>query len=129
MAGASCAAFCAPLCFPTQFCETKVPWFGTARVRVGYPVDRLFPFFTLGVAIGEVTMTPADASTDRDTKVGFIIGGGLEYAIQANWSAKIEYLYADLPPASCTSATCGAGTIVDVRFSTNLVRVGVNYHF
>jgi outer membrane immunogenic protein len=129
MRGASCSALCAPLCLPTQFCETKNPWFATARARIGYAVDRFLPFITGGAAFGEITMTPAADKTDTATKVGFVIGGGLEYAFMDRWSAKVEYLYADLGQAKCSIATCGIGTPVDVKFNTNLVRVGVNYHF
>ena len=55
------------------------------------------------------------------------MGGGLEYAFQGAWSAKVEYLYADLGKASCDVATCGVAT--DVTFKTSIVRAGVNYHF
>jgi outer membrane immunogenic protein len=129
MSGASCASLCAPLCFPTQFCETKNPWFATARARIGYAVERFLPFITGGTVFGKITMTPAVDTTDTATKVGFVIGGGLEYAFRSNWSAKVEYLYADLGQATCSTATCGIGTPVNVKFNTNLVRVGVNYHF
>jgi opacity protein-like surface antigen len=29
----------------------------------------------------------------RETKVGWTVGGGLEYAFVDNWTAKLEYLY------------------------------------
>ena len=61
------------------------------------------------------------------TKAGWTAGGGLEYAFKGAWSAKVEYLYADLGKASCDVATCG--TANDVTFKTNLVRAGLNYHF
>jgi opacity protein-like surface antigen len=39
--------------------------------------------------------SPGIACTSK-TQFGWVIGSGLEYAFLANWSAKIEYLYADL---------------------------------
>jgi outer membrane immunogenic protein len=106
--------------------ETRVPWFGTVRGRIGYAAfDRLLPYITGGAAIGQVKMNTG-AGKDEDTKVGWTIGGGVEWAFLANWSAKIEYLYADLGEASCDIAAC-AGT--DVSFKTSIVRGGLNYRF
>jgi outer membrane immunogenic protein len=54
-------------------------------------------------------------------------GLGVEYAILGPWSAKVEYLYADLGDATCGAATCGIDTTVS--FKTSIVRLGVNYRF
>src|SRR4029078_3737370 len=35
-------------------CETRNNWFGTVRGRVGYAWDRFLPYFTGGVAFGDV---------------------------------------------------------------------------
>jgi outer membrane immunogenic protein len=52
---------------------------------------------------------------------------GLEYELLGPWSAKVEYLYADLGTASCGAATCGIDT--SVSFKTSIIRFGVNYRF
>jgi outer membrane immunogenic protein len=52
---------------------------------------------------------------------------GLEYGFLGPWSAKIEYLYADLGNATCGAASCGVDT--SVSFKTSIVRLGVNYRF
>lgn len=105
--------------------ETKVPWFATVRGRIGYAFDRFLPYVTGGAAIGEVKMDTG-AGTDKDTRVGWTLGAGVEWAFLANWSAKLEYLYADLGKSSCDIAAC-AGT--DVSFKTSIVRGGLNYRF
>jgi outer membrane immunogenic protein len=84
-------------------CETKNTWLGTARGRIGYAFDRWLPYFTGGAAFG------------------------VEYAFMGAWSAKLEYLFADLGTARCGAANCFVDT--DVKFKTNLVRVGLNYRF
>ena len=78
------------------------------------------------------------------TRVGYVVGGGGEWMLSANWSAKLEYLHYDL--GSATYATGGLANNTDqtslkgdgtaavatsskVRFNDNIVRVGVNYHF
>ncbi len=50
--------------------------------------------------------------------------------LHGRWSAKLEYLYADLGTANCSFATCGgAASGIDVKFRTNIIRAGVNYRF
>jgi outer membrane immunogenic protein len=111
----------------TVCCQTKNDWLATARGRVGYAFDHWLPFLTGGAAFGDIKMTPVGFPSETTTKIGWTVGGGLEYAFQGPWSAKVEYLYADLGKGSCSVATCGAAT--DVTFKTSVVRAGVNYHF
>ena len=106
--------------------ETKVAWFGTLRGRIGYAFDRFLPYITGGAAAAQITMDTG-AGDDKDTQIGWTIGAGVEWAFLANWSAKLEYLYADLGKADCDIAACGAGT--DVSFKTSIIRGGINYRF
>jgi len=109
-------------------CETRNDWLATARARIGYAWDRWLPYLTGGAAFGDVKMTPPAPDTFTvKTKVGWTIGGGVEYGFLGAWSAKVEYLYVDLGKAACGSASCSAG--VDVKFNTSLVRAGLNYRF
>jgi outer membrane immunogenic protein len=108
-------------------CETRNRWLATGRGRIGYAWDRWLPYLTGGVAFGDVRMTPDGGATESKTKIGWTAGAGIEYAFLGAWSAKLEYLYADLGSSTCSAATCGVDT--DVSFKTNLVRVGVNYRF
>jgi outer membrane immunogenic protein len=111
----------------TVCCETKNSWLATARGRIGYAFDRWMPFLTGGAAFGDVKMTPIGFGSETDTRFGWTVGGGLEYAFMGAWSAKLEYLYVDLGKASCSVATCGVAN--DVTFKTSIVRGGINYHF
>jgi outer membrane immunogenic protein len=112
---------CAP-----GLCETRNTWLGTGRGRLGYAFDRFLPFITGGVAVGNVKETFLGAS-ESQTKTGYALGGGLEYAFLSNWSVKAEYLYVDLGKASCSAATCGVPS--DVKFKSNILRAGLNYRF
>jgi outer membrane immunogenic protein len=111
----------------TACCETRNDWFATVRGRVGYAIDRLMPYLTAGAAFGDIKMTPVGGTSETATNVGWTVGGGVEYAFAGAWSAKLEYLYADLGSATCSAATCGVDT--DVSLKTNIVRAGVDYHF
>ena len=111
----------------TPDCETKNDWLGTARLRVGYAGwNNWLPYLTGGAAFGDIKATQGDASESK-MQIGWTAGVGLEYAFRSNCSAKIEYLYADLGKMTCAAATCGSD--LDVKFNTNIVRLGVNYRF
>jgi outer membrane immunogenic protein len=108
-------------------CETRNTWLGTIRGRLGYAWDRWMVFATGGGAFGGVKMTPAGLGSETSNKFGWTLGAGIEYAFMGSWSAKLEYLYADLGTATCSAATCPLST--DVKFRTNLIRAGLNYRF
>jgi len=109
-------------------CTTKNSWLATGRGRIGYAWDRWLPYLTAGAAFGDVKMTrEATATSTTKTKIGWTAGVGVEYAFMGPWSAKLEYLYADLGKSSCGAATCGIDT--DVTYKANIVRAGVNYRF
>jgi outer membrane immunogenic protein len=115
-------------------CGTDNTWLGTVRGRVGLAVNNVLFFGTGGVAFGDVRARLASDpgfplfGGQTDTRVGWTAGAGIEYAFLGSWSAKLEYLYADLGKMSCDAVTCG-GAVTDVSFKTSIVRVGVNYRF
>ncbi len=78
-------------------------------------------------AFAGVKVTPSGGSSSTDTTTGWTAGAGIEYAFLTGWSAKLEYLYADLGTATCEAANCGLDT--DIKPKINIVRAGLNYHF
>ncbi|MGN6570555.1 MAG: outer membrane protein [Pseudolabrys sp.] len=110
-------------------CETKNTWLATGRGRVGYAWDRFLPYITGGAAVGNIKATAQNGGGVDKTQLGWVAGAGVEWAFYSNWSAKLEYLYADLGHITCDAATCGGGADTEVSYKTNMVRVGVNYRF
>ncbi len=108
-------------------CETSNNWLATARGRIGYAFNRIMPYLTAGAAFGDVKMNLPGIGSETDTRAGWTAGAGVEFALTGPWTAKVEYLYADLGKATCSAATCGVSTNVD--FNTSLVRAGFNYRF
>jgi outer membrane immunogenic protein len=109
-------------------CQTKNTWLSSVRGRIGYSVDRVLPFVTGGLALGDVRGTRSGFAGSTDTNVGWTVGGGLEFVIAGNWTAKAEYLYVDLGKFDCALA-CGVTAPNNVSFTTHLVRGGVNLRF
>jgi outer membrane immunogenic protein len=108
-------------------CEIKSNWLATARLRSGYAFDTVLPYVTAGVAISRLSASIAGApfGTDYANNLGWTVGAGLEWVIWGPWTAKVEYLYADLNGSSCNVA-CGGGPI-SINVNENIVRAGLNY--
>jgi outer membrane immunogenic protein len=108
-------------------CETRNNWLGTVRGRIGYSFDRFLPYFTGGLAVGDVEANRTGFVGSNDTNVGWTVGVGLEGVIAGNWTAKVEYLYADLGDTTCSAVACGTATNADLQI--NILRAGLNYRF
>ena len=137
---------------------SNLDWFGTARVRLGVAFDRVLVYGTGGVAFG----SGGDNNNfnnngfcglgfnchrgDDDIRVGYAVGGGVEYAFTNNLTFKIEGLYVNLGDNNNHHNNGGAFSAVYSGVATNqlfvnsnsargsdteigLVRVGLNYKF
>ncbi len=104
---------------------------GSVRARVGVAWDRALVYATGGAAFGSFQNTYTSASgTDSRyaTRVGWTVGGGVEYAIDNNWSVRAEYRYTDFSSFSQYSPTA-LGATVSQRETDNRVQAGFSYKF
>ncbi|MFC6447037.1 outer membrane protein [Shinella zoogloeoides] len=121
---------------------TKVKWFGTVRARAGVsPVDRLLVYGTAGLAYGKVeSYLNANVTgggpignidvSKSNTKAGWTVGAGAEYAVTNNWTIKSEYLYTDLGKTTLINADLfGANATLKNDVSFHTIRIGLNYKF
>jgi outer membrane immunogenic protein len=117
--------------------QTTNTWLATLRARMGVAWDRVLIYGTAGGAGGNIganfSGTGLTTATSSSSEFGWTAGGGLEFGITDNVTAKVEYLYVDLQNGSfsCPVATCGgaAATTGPVSFTTSLVRAGLNLKF
>ena len=128
--GSTCGAIAAVVPPPVT-CQTQSEWLATVRGRVGYAFDRILLYGTAGAAFGNIQTGLNPPSTfDSTIEAGWTVGAGLEVAFAPNWTAKVEYLFVDLPNASCTTVgNCGGAAGSIVSFNENIVRAGVNFKF
>jgi outer membrane immunogenic protein len=112
-------------------CETKSDWLATVRGRVGYAWDRVLFYGTAGAAIANEQAGLPGGPFASATQVGWTAGVGVEYAFLPNLTAKVEYLFVDLPNFNCGVAFCSgtAGAIDTVSLNQNIIRAGINYKF
>ncbi|OQM74445.1 hypothetical protein BFN67_21985 [Pseudaminobacter manganicus] len=103
--------------------EAGSDWQGSARLRLGYAIDRTLLFATGGVAITNAYVkVPALGFDESKTFTGWTVGAGIEHAFTDNWLGSIEYRYADFGSETI-------GDVVDVDLKQSTVRVGLAYKF
>ncbi|WGD30704.1 TonB-dependent receptor [Ancylobacter sp. WKF20] len=93
---------------PESQTDYAFEWLATLRARAGYAAGRLMVYGTGGLAFLReseqrsqyIVSTAGDRTnlafgeTDSETRTGFSLGAGAEYAISNRWTLKAEYLYA-----------------------------------
>jgi outer membrane immunogenic protein len=137
-------------------------WDGSLRGRLGYLVTPwTLLYATGGMAFGKVSGSLAYSGTIyscdesgancttpvgnavssvsfSETRVGYTVGGGVEYQFSGPWSARIEYRYADLGSftksfavlTSCaTCANPSPGASIELHPTFHTVRVGLGFGF
>ena len=98
------------------------PWFGTVRGRVGYAFNNILIYGTLGLAVGDLK-GQFGGVVESHTEAGWAGGVGAEIGFTPAWSVKAEYLYMDLADRGFSITGMNNG------YSSNILRLGVNYHF
>ena len=110
---------------------SQTPWFATLRGRVGMAFDRTLVYGTAGGAAGElrsIVNIPAGSTNTTVTYGTWTAGGGVEYGITDNLSARVEYLYLDKGHIA-TGVIGPPPTQITTRLQDNIVRAGLNYRF
>jgi len=120
----------------------SLDWFGTTRLRAGLVRGDALSYFTAGVAYGGVSLNSNDysggyfANATTQTKAGWAVGTGTEYAITSDMSFRADYLYTSLSGISgpiygftTSSSNPLLGLYSTRSITNNILRVGVNWKF
>jgi outer membrane immunogenic protein len=106
----------------------KTNWYGTARVRAGTSTGPALLYVTAGGAWVNLTDTLTNGTlvaTSSRTAGGWTFGGGMEVALDARWSARIESLYMDVGHRVLVAGPANS----DFKDRFTVVRAGVSYAF
>ncbi len=115
----------------TEHDSFETTWLATLRGRFGYASGNWLFYVTAGGAFGDhkyngVIQAFGIANPSGSViKGGGTVGVGAEWMFAPNWTAKLEYLVADLG----TETFSDNQVSVSARLVEDMIRVGVNYKF
>lgn len=107
------------------------PLWGTLRGRAGFVWERALLYGTAGLAfmdVDEVSIgnTPGETARNEDFRTGWVVGGGVEYALMPSITGKIEYLHMDFGSYEGLSAN---GESFSFENRVDVIRTGLNFTF
>jgi outer membrane immunogenic protein len=128
--------------------ETQERWLVTARGRIGLSGWGWWGDRTLVYATGGAAWAKIDASEwafltngrgpiitghqESNTRSGWTVGGGIEYAVGYGWSVKSEFLYVKFEDyTTFTTGPFAVGNVSprEVKLEDYIWRAGLNYKF
>jgi len=123
----------------TGTAHAKTDWIASAAGRIGWAWDRWLLCAKGGAAWAgdkysvDIPVFPEHLEAS-ETRTGWTVGGGLEWAFWNNWSAKLEYDFYDFGTRTLTFTGTFAGVPievpgVDIRQRIQTVKFGINYRF
>ena len=121
----------------TAVVAASVEFLPSVTVRLGYAVDNVLFYARGGVAQAgdRYNVTGSFAGTPfrfegLDDRIGWIAGGGVEWAFSRRWSANVEYDFYQFGRSSVlmSDSINGFAGIVNTRQSVQVVKAGLNFH-
>jgi outer membrane immunogenic protein len=110
--------------------EFKVRFMASIRGRLGVTWDRTLFYATGGVAFmgaRSSVLDPGEQERISDTLTGWTVGAGIEHAFTPNFTARIEYRYADFGEKDFVFPINGYTERHDIH--VHAVRFGLTYKF
>jgi outer membrane immunogenic protein len=133
----------------------KTDWMATIRGRLGFTVTpTVLIYATGGWAVTDLQVTnsfldnlalfppfgnSSGASTATQTRSGWTVGGGLEWALSRNWTVRGEYLYVNFGSVTTTANVVNPPIIAlgavpnllttSANLTAQIARASVNFRF
>jgi outer membrane immunogenic protein len=127
---------------PFVVTSNNADWVATLAARFGWAIDHVLLYGKAGggwignsngFTVTNVTTGTTFSSGGGNSRGGWLLGGGIEYAISNNWSLKGEYNYIGLGNRTVAVPVIVGGGVVDTFGSSNrnvqMVKFGFNYSF
>jgi outer membrane immunogenic protein len=132
-----------PISAPPPFDSTfrlssNIDWLAAVTGRVGLPLGGSLPYVKGGWALAgesysvDATLlgAPIPITDANDTRSGWVIGAGVEWAIAGLWTARLEYSFMDFGTETRSVTAAGApATPFDVDLKVHSFTFGLNYRF
>jgi high affinity Mn2+ porin len=114
------------------YADEQLEYLGGLRGRLGYALGAWTPFVTGGLAFASTRWSRTDLTTGNQDatpgqwRMGYVLGAGVDYALDRRWTARAEYLYTRLGLAGFSFASPAR---YDSLYDLHRFRIGLNYHF
>jgi outer membrane immunogenic protein len=120
--------------------QANTDFLASVTGRVGYAFDNVLLYAKGGLAVagdkynvsGATFLGPPPYNFQGlDNRLGYIVGGGVDWAFSRHWSMNVEYDYYQFGHGNIlmTEQFSGAFSgVVDVRQTVQVVKVGFNFH-
>jgi outer membrane immunogenic protein len=105
----------------------RVNWIATSAGRLGYVINNWMLFGKAGWAWDDFTGIASTNNNVSDTRNGWTIGTGVEWAFTRHWSAKLEYDYVKFNTINQISTNVAFHD--SATSSLNMMKLGVAYLF
>jgi outer membrane immunogenic protein len=107
-------------------------WITTLAGRIGLALERTLVYVKIGGGWvrneARITQLTTGASVGAsETSGGWLVGGGFEYALAPNWTAKFEYDFLGLSDKSL--AGFAGSRAIELERDLQQVKVGLNFKF
>lgn len=130
----------APGVFDDNIIDVELGLYGAATARVGLSFDRFLAYVEGGGIAADVEANygdldgpleapffdGGDLSGFEETRYGYVVGGGFEYAFRDNLSGRAEYNYVDLGSLNTTNADADT---FETDLDFHVVKVGLSLRF
>ncbi|MCZ2203356.1 outer membrane protein [Bartonella sp. A05] len=104
-------------------------WSGATRARVGFSFGRMMPYAAGGIVYAQLKAAAEDndlADAGDKIKMGYTLGGGLEFAAIDNVIVRGEYRHSGFGDFKLTTSM---SELYKASYTTNDFRVGVAFKF
>lgn len=116
--------------------KARMQWFTTFRARMGYLFNETFLFYLAGgAALAEFKNSLSNngstppSFTFKNTRWGWTLGFGSEWAVSSHWSIWAEVLYTSFPMKRMNFIANGSPSSFTFFDNSWSGRLGLNYHF
>lgn len=121
--------------------NAQTNWIASGAARIGYAWDRWLIYAKGGVAWAGDKYNVIDTYQGQpyelqgsETRTGWTLGGGVEWAFWQNWSADLNYAYYSFGSRSPTLSgqvpyVGNVSEAANIRQNIQTVTLGINYHF
>jgi outer membrane immunogenic protein len=132
----------------TSTFHAQTDWLASVTGRLGYAAGPWLIYAKGGVAWAgdkygvDIPIFGGEHLSASETRTGWTVGGGVEWAFLTNWSAKVEYDFYDFgtrtialtgifPGGGPSTIPTGPVAVpgVDIKQTMSVVKFGINYRF